>query len=99
VTERKEIYAAIDGERTYQDGWKDATLTDSGGLHSVHEFVSYVHDYATEALHVGCRKPDPVCIDFQLHALRKIAALAVAAMEQHGVRLRDPADSLKQRHQ
>jgi hypothetical protein len=96
---RAEIYAAIDGEREYQEGWKDPTLTDTQGIHSVQEFLSYIQDYTAEAIHVGCRRPDKVSVEFGLHNLRKIAALAVSCMEQHGVRERDPADSLKQRHQ
>lgn len=95
---RTEIYAAIDGERNYQDGWKDPTLTDSGGLHSNVEFLVYIQDYVTEALHVASRKPDPEARVQNTHALRKIAAMAVAAMEQNGVLARDPADILAQRH-
>ncbi len=95
---RQVIYTAIDGERDYQEGWKDPTLTTSQGNHSVQEFLGYIQDYAAEAIHIGCRKPDPVSIEFGLHALRKIAALAVSAMEQHGVKFRDTNDNLKERH-
>ena len=96
---RQEVYAVIDGERNYQDGWKDPTLTDSQGIHTVQEFLTYIQSYTNEAIEVGCRRPDRVSVEFGLHALRKIAALAVSAMEQHGVRERDPNDNLKQRHQ
>lgn len=98
TTDRKEIYKAIDGERDYQDGWKDPTLTTSGGGHSIQEFLTYIASYTNEAMEVGARKPDPAAIEFGLHALRKVAALAVSAMEQHGVRTRDVKDDLKQRH-
>ena len=95
---RSEVYAAIDSERNYQDGWKDPALTDSGGLHSNVEFLAYIQDYVTEALHVASRRPDPEARIQNTHALRKIAALAVAAMEQNGVLLRDSKDVLATQH-
>ncbi len=98
MNSRQEVYNAIDGERNYQEGWKDKTLTDSGGLHSNVEFLVYIQDYVSEALHVASRKPDPEAEEFCLNSLRKIAALAVAAMEQNGVRYRDSKDNLKARH-
>jgi len=73
-------------------------LTDSGGKHSAQEFLTYIESYTREAIEVGCRRPDPEAKEFALHALRKIAALAVAAMEQHGVRERANTDNLKARH-
>jgi hypothetical protein len=96
---REDVYAAIDGERDYQEGWRDPSLTDSGGEHSIQEFLTYIQSYANEAVEVGCRKPDPVSIPFGKHALRKIAALAVSALEQHGVLLRDTKDNLRKRHE
>ena len=82
---RAEVYAAIDGERTYQKKWEDPALTDSGGRHSNVEFLTYLRSYVNEALEVATRKPDPEARVFCTHSLRKIAALAVAAMEQNGV--------------
>ncbi len=82
---RAEVYAAIDGEREYQKKWQNADLTDSNGEHSNVEFLVYIQDYVTEALHEASRKPDPEARVQNTHALRKIAALAVAAMEQNGV--------------
>ena len=81
---RQEVYAVIDGERDYQRKWEDPALTDSGGRHSETEFLVYIQDYVNEALHEATRKPDPEAFKFCLNSLRKIAALAVAAMEQHG---------------
>ncbi len=82
---RQEVYAAVDGEREYQKKWRDPELTDSEGNHSNVEFLVYIRDYADEALHVATREPDPKARLQNTHALRKIAALAVAAMEQNGV--------------
>ena len=98
MANRLEVYIAVDGERTYQDGWNDPSLTDSGGRHSNVEFLVYIEDYVREALHFASRRPDPEALIFTRHSLRKIAALAVAAMEQNGVQTRAPADNLKQKH-
>jgi hypothetical protein len=82
---RAEVYAAIDGEREYQRKWESADLTDSGGRHTNVEFLVYIRDYVEEALHAASRDPDPKARVQNTHAMRKIAALAVAAMEQNGV--------------
>lgn len=85
VALRRDVYAAIDGEREYQDErWNGAT-TESHGKHSVTEFLVYIRDYVEEALHVVSRTADPGAQVFAKHSLRKIAALAVAAMEQNGI--------------
>lgn len=77
---RKEVYEALDGERSYQDRiWP---LPDH--LHSVTEFLVYIEDYVNEAKHVVTREPDVTANRMALHALRKIGAMCVAAMEQHG---------------
>lgn len=89
MTTRFEVYAAIDGERDYQKKWEDPELTDSGGKHSTTEFLIYIRDYVEEALHIGCREPDPVAEPKMLNSMRKIAALAVCCMEQHGAPKRD----------
>lgn len=93
-----EAYAAIEGEIAYAKGWEDPTLTDSAGVHSNQEFLSYIRSYTNEALEVGARRPDPYAREFSAHALRKIAQLAIAGMVQNGVLPRSPEDVLKQRH-
>jgi hypothetical protein len=76
---RKEIYAAIDGERNYQDErWP-------GHRHSVTEFLVYINRYVL----IGMEKMSKADNDNEaLPELRKIAALAVAAMEENGVQFR-----------
>lgn len=93
-SERSEVYKAIDGERSYQNGWDDPLLTDTCGRHTYTEFLVYIKDYADEALHIATRRPDPEARVQNAHALRKIAALAVAALEQNGVLERDPGERL-----
>jgi hypothetical protein len=86
MTTRSEVYAAIDGERTYQDSkW----IPTEEHRHSITEWLVYIEDYVNEAKHVLSRKPDPEALPFALHTLRKIGAMAVAAMEQNGAATRD----------
>jgi hypothetical protein len=85
TTPRADVYAAIDGERDYQKKWDNPDVTTSGGRHSNVEFLAYIRDYVEEALHFASRNPDPQALPVCQNNLRKIAALAVAAMEQNGV--------------
>ena len=80
---RKEVYEAIDGERAYQEQkWP-------GHQHSLLEWLVYIDDYSAEAKRFASRNPDPIAADFLRNAARKIAALAVAGLEQNGVRTRE----------
>jgi len=81
---RQEVYALIDGERSYQDSRWNAATTSSGGNHTPQEWLTYIRDYVEEALHVGCREADNTALPKQMAGIRKIAALAVAAMENCG---------------
>lgn len=84
MTDRSEVYKALDGERDYQKvRWSEDT-TSTGGFHSVTEFLVYMQDYVNEALHNVSREADPGASEKALHWVRKVGALAVACMEQHG---------------
>ena len=85
---REEVFAAINGEREYQDSKWSADRTDSGGSHTVDEWLVYIEDYVNEAKHFTSRNSNPKAREFVLNALRKIGAMAVAAQEQNGVRTR-----------
>jgi len=81
--QRANVYKLIDGERDYQDRkWTPETTT-SNGIHSVEEWLLYIHDYVHEGMNIGSRKPrqesDVTCMEI----IRKIAAMSVCAMEQH----------------
>jgi hypothetical protein len=86
---RAEVYTVIDGERDYQDLRWGATLSgertpgpgQSGGDRSVDEFVLYILGYTNDAVNLAShfsKKEDVLAV------VRKIAALSVACMEQHG---------------
>lgn len=85
---RKEVYNAIDTERTYQDAKWGHTLSGNrsgNGDRSVDEFALYIEGYARDLANF--------CSHFandnqKLEVVRKIAGLGVACMEQHGAPVR-----------
>jgi hypothetical protein len=93
-TPRSEVYKAIDSERIYQDSMYHYTSADgeSGdGSRSIDEFSYYIDSYMDQ-LHAIIVNHSPSCN--KLPIMRKVAALAVACMEQHGSpkRIVDPED-------
>jgi hypothetical protein len=79
--ERNDVYKVIDSERTYQDDrWP-------GHKHSPVEYLVYMRDYIEEALHRESRE-DSVTWTATMDSFRKVAALAVACMEEHGAQRR-----------
>jgi hypothetical protein len=90
---REEVYHVINGERIYQIGKWNEDTTESGGRHTVAEFLLYMQDYLSEAIHQSSRNPDPEARNMALDTVRKITALGVACMEQNGFVARSlPAD-------
>jgi hypothetical protein len=84
VLSRAEVYDLIDGERAYQDDRWNENTTVTEGNHSAQEWLTYMRDYIEEALHIGCREADQTCLGKQMANIRKVGALAVAAMENIG---------------
>jgi len=90
MPDRKEVYAAIDSERAYQDRrWNTGTTT-TGGQHSVTEFLVFMRDYIEEALHTVSRNAEPGASEKALENVRKVTAMGVACMEQHAAPHRKP---------
>jgi hypothetical protein len=79
---RQEVYAALDSERAYQRKWE--VESESKGLHSIEEFFLYMEDYISEAKHILSREIIQTGRPKAVNILRKVTALGVAAMEQHG---------------
>lgn len=83
-TSRSEVYAAIDGERAYQDARRGnsarANVDDNRDLGSM---LTLIDVYVGKAKD-GFSGPSPAGRETALHQLRKVAALAVLAMEYHG---------------
>lgn len=79
-----QVFDLIRGERRYQDSrWHEGTTT-TGGNHSFEEWILYIEHYLAKAkvvLATGAKQDaDPIAAD----NLRKVAALAVAALENNG---------------
>jgi hypothetical protein len=87
---RESVYHAIDTERAYQDS-KGVASSGAPHQHELEAFALYMDDYMTEFKHQLSRiwtsdgKPPAEA----LATLRKITALGVAAMEQHGAITRE----------
>lgn len=75
---RQSVYMLIDGERNYQDAkWPLH-------LHSYEEWLVYIEDYVHEAKHLLARNDSDDVQEKVGAGMRKIAAMAVCAMEQRG---------------
>lgn len=81
---RKQVYAAIDTERDYQDSKWNAATTPSAGQHEVGAFILFMEEYLSYARKEISTKADPEAAQEALKAIRKVIALGVSCMEQHG---------------
>lgn len=75
---RKFVYEVLDSEREYQDEKWGLTT------HSVEEWLLYIEDYLNEAKHIVARGTDTDVSSI----IRKITAMGVCCMEQHGAQRR-----------
>ena len=82
---REEVYKVIDGEREYQEKrWERPAH-----IHSNLEYLVYIEHYVNQAKTLSSTKDDKEVAPDVKAALRKIAALAVAAMEENGTQARE----------
>lgn len=79
------VYAAIDSERDYQDALS-YERTD-GSIKSVGDYLTMLRHYLDEANHEWVMNPGD---EPALHSIRKVAAIAVRCMEEHGAPNRTP---------
>jgi len=86
---REDVYKSIDSERTYQDiRWNgDTTITD--GIHPLSEWFMFIEDYVDEAKHILSREAEQTAYPKVAHIMRKVAGMAVCAMEQNGAPKRE----------
>lgn len=87
MIERKDVYSAIDDERDYQDSLRKDVYNDTkeDSEKSLADFIIYI-EYTLNR----CKESSYFLKDRDvLSYMRKIAALAVACMETHGVVERD----------
>jgi hypothetical protein len=76
--ERKTVYQIIDGERDYQE------MRWNGHVHTPTEWLVFMEDYINEAKHLISRNDDTETFPTIMAIIRKVGAMAVASMEQHG---------------
>jgi len=82
--ERNKVYEAIDTEREYQDALWLPMEGSNHDHHSPEEWFMYIEDYINEAKHILSREAYVVCKPKAMEIMRKLAAMAVCAMEQNG---------------
>lgn len=75
------VYKAIDGERDYQDSLGPDRREDSESQHSVGDYLTMLSTYLRKAQDEWTNKPG---VTPSLHQVRKLAAICVKCMEQHG---------------
>jgi hypothetical protein len=96
MTSREEVYEAINSERNYQDKRWGPYLSARrdplpehgmpGGWRSLDEFVLYMQGYMNELVFAASHYADK---DQALDIVRKVTALGVRCMEQHGAPRRE----------
>lgn len=91
-----EALDALRNEREYQERlWGDKARggrDNPGRLKSTTEWIAFMQNYLREAEDLTCRTFGPVADPKIVHIIRKVGAMAVACMEQHGAPLRDMKD-------
>jgi len=83
------VYEALTSEREYQKSRWNETTTTSGGHHSFSEWIAYMEDYIAEAKHILARTARQDAYPQVAHIMRKVTAMGVAAMEEHGAPRRE----------
>jgi len=76
---RKDVYKLIDGERDYQDQLPPNRT--SGGDHTVGDYLVMLNSYLHEANHAWTMNAGDIPA---LDNIRKIGAIAIRCMEDHG---------------
>ncbi len=82
MTNRDEVYQAINSERDYQDSRWNADTTPSEGKHTTSEFLLYMEHYLMKSRELAATtvEGNPDVLDW----VRKVTTLGVACMEQNG---------------
>lgn len=89
VTTRAEAYKAVDSERDFQDNF---VLPERRyyQTHTLGEHILMIGQYADQARQKWTHHSDKEEVPPSLEEVRKIAALCIRCMEQHGAPLRKP---------
>lgn len=87
MNSRRDVYAAIDSERDYQDMRK--TRDQGQEFHSTEEFLLYMEHYMHLARETASTTWGPTAKAKTLEIIRKVTALGVACMEVNGAPQRE----------
>lgn len=87
-TTRDRVYTAINSERDYQDALAANMTGDSQGQHPVASFILFMETYLHKAKAVASTDWSDRCDERTLEHIRKVVALGVSCMEQHGAPMR-----------
>ena len=79
-----EVFDLIAEERLYQDSIWNPSSTASNDNHSFEEWIMYIEHYIGLAKFALCTKPQQEANAIASDNMRKIGALAVAAMQNNG---------------
>ena len=79
---RQQVFDLINGEREYQNSRWNENTTASKGIHSPEEWFMYIEDYVNEAKHILSRENVQSAYPKAMAIMRKVASMAVCAMEQ-----------------
>jgi hypothetical protein len=80
MTTRVDVYAAIDTEREYQVARWNRPTPDR----TIDEWAMYFEVYSRQLCDLAAHTNDDERVSEKLSSVRKIAAMCVACMEQHG---------------
>lgn len=83
---RADVYAAIDSERAYQNSLGGDRREPREINHSVGDYLTMLRFYVTKADQAWTDNPGT---DAAMNVIRKIAGIAVRAMEEHGAPRRE----------
>jgi hypothetical protein len=85
---RTDVYKLIDGERDYQNEKWNENTTITKNIHTPEEWIMYMQDYLLEATHLLSREAAQIARPKAMEIIRKVAGLAVAAMEDNETKAR-----------
>lgn len=91
--ERSQVYKAIDSERKYQNKIWNNHENKKENIHSFEYWCMHIEDHIIEAKHILSRNSSDIANPIVSDIMRKIAAMAVCSMEQHGVKNRNMIES------
>lgn len=84
VSTRSDVYHAIDTERDYQDARRgNSARAEMDTNRDLGSMILLIDQYLTKTK-AAFAGPHPASVNETLNQLRKVAALAVLAMEYHG---------------